>query len=294
MKLIKKLLEELKIEWRAFKALAKWTFSYVYIKEWYVLSLPFDVVNMLFGLLVWYYYGLMFGKESIPILQAYGGSFISYLIIGVVVNSLLTHALWSFVSCINVALTSTLYMGATRLTLPDYFRMAGIPFSRWMLAKIVLDYVGSFIRTSIYFIGGILIFGIDFPRNADVLGAFIALLLGLLALTGISMIGASLLLVVRRAYGKDPLTWLISLLASIASGVYFPPEILPESLRIASLILPQTYTLRALRLCLLAGKPLLMNISDLSALLMSVTTLPLGILFLKLGLKRYEERGLAF
>lgn len=233
-----RLAEELKVEWRAFRAIARWTFSSALIWEWYVTTLPFEIANLLAGLATWYYYGLMFGRENLPMLRAYGGNFASFLLTGVAANTLFSYALTCFVWSVRAAFASTVMSGASRLNLIDYFRMARISFRRWLVAKAFLDSVPHLLYASAYLIGGILVFGIDLPQRANVLGAILALLLGVTALMGISMAGAGFLLALRSPYGRDSVTWLVALLANIASGVYFPPEVLPEPLRAVSWALP--------------------------------------------------------
>ena len=51
--------------------------------------------------------------------------------------------------------------------------------------------------------------------------------------------------------------WLVSLISGIASGVYFPPEIFQGTfLYLVAFSLPQTHTLKAVRLAILSGQGL--------------------------------------
>jgi ABC-2 type transport system permease protein len=286
-----KLLEWLKAEWMAFKAVAQWTFSRTLYRDWYLASLPFEVANLLLGLATWYYYGVALGRGQAPWLGGYG-SFAAYLLVGVAANSLLSYALASFVRATIAAFVWTMQSGAARLSFVDYFAMAGIPLHRWLVAKVLLDMLEPLLYTLAYIAGGVLLLGVDLPANANVTGALAALVLGVMALMGVSMIGAGLLLAVRIPYSRDPITWLVGLLAGVAAGVYFPPEVLPEPLRTASRLLPQTYTLRAMRACLLAGKSLGELGPDLVALAAGAVVLPLaGALVFKLGLNFFEKKG---
>lgn len=86
-----------------------------------------------------------------------------------------------------------------------------------------LDYVPSVIYATLHFIGGIVIFGIQIPPECERAGDHCdSDILGLVVLTGVSMIEAGMLLPLRSPYGVDPLTQLIALLTNIMSGVYFP------------------------------------------------------------------------
>uniref|UniRef100_A0A7C3WJV8 Uncharacterized protein n=1 Tax=Thermofilum pendens TaxID=2269 RepID=A0A7C3WJV8_THEPE len=234
----------------------------------------------------------MLGGGQAPGLGGYGGSFAAYLLVGVAANSLLSYALASFVRAVTLAFASTVQSGAARLSLVDYFAMVGIPLHRWLVAKVLVDMLEPLLYALAYVAGGVLLLGIDLPVNANVAGALAALALGVAALAEVSMIGAGFLLAVRIPYTRDPITWLVGLLAGIAAGVYFPPEVLPEPLRAASQLLPQTYTLRAMRACLLAGKGLGELGPDLAALVAGAVALPLiGAAVFKLGLSIFERKG---
>jgi hypothetical protein len=77
--------------------------------------------------------------------------------------------------------------------------------------------------------------------------------------------------------------------AKLGSSSTVSAKVLPEPLRTASRFLPQTYTLRAMRECLLAGKSLGELGPDLVA---GAVVLPLaGALIFKLGLSLFEKRG---
>ena len=285
-------LKWLKAEWRAFKAVAQWTFSRTLHRDWYLASLPFEVANLLLGLATWYYYGVALGRGQAPGLGGYGGSFAAYLLVGVAANSLLSYALASFVRATVAAFIWTMQSGAARLSLIDYFAMLGIPLRRWLVAKVIVDMLEPLLYAAAYVASGVLLLGIDLPANANVAGALAALALGVVALVGVSMIGAGFLLAVRIPYSRDPITWLVGLLAGVAAGVYFPPEVLPEPLRAASQLLPQTYTLRAMRACLLAGKSLGELGPDLVTLIAGAVLLPLvGAAVFKLGLSVFERKG---
>ncbi len=248
------IVERIQLELRAFRVMARYTFSSALVKEWYILALPFEIVNLAIGLLTWYYFGLMFGVENVPLLRQYGGSFLSYLLLGVAANSVFTYALSSFVMAVSDAYAATIVMGATRLNWIDYLRLLGIPLWRWMYVRVVLGFIPSLINLAAYVVFGAFFLGFTLPPSADVTGSLASLTLGVIGLVGISLIGAGFLLYTRILYARDPVTWMVGLLSSIVAGIYFPPEILPEWLRTTSTLLPQTYALRVARLCLLAGR----------------------------------------
>ena len=82
------------------------------------------------------------------------------------------------------------------------------------------------------------------------------------------------------------------MLAGLLSGVYYPPEVLPNWLAALSYLLPTTYGLRALRHALINGADLPDLLGDVGLLsLFALVSLPLGLLAYQWGFRRARREG---
>jgi len=237
------------------------------------------------GILSLYYYGLMFSEQNPPILREYGGSFIAYLLLGLAANTLLTYSLTALVRKTQGLFLGRVNIAGSIINFIDYLRLSGIPITAWLTVDLFTGYINHLCYFAVYIIAGAIFFGLSIPPSSDILGAVISLLLGIAASIGLSLIGAAILLFIRYPFGRDPLTWIVSLLSSVFSGVYFPPSLIPESLRWISYLLPQTYTLDIMRKCLLGGIPLTNQFTSFTILLVeAILLLIIGILVYMKGL----------
>ena len=53
--------------------------------------------------------------------------------------------------------------------------------------------------------------------------------------------------------GREPVTWIVDVLARIFSGVYYPLSVLPGSVRWITWMIPHTYALRGIRQVMIKG-----------------------------------------
>jgi len=105
----------------------------------------------------------------------------------------------------------------------------------------------------------------------------------------LGMLSASFMMTVKRG---DPVNFLINATATLFGGVYFPVEVLPDSLRIVSRALPITYSLDAMRKVLLVRA----GVSDVTTELVVLTAfavllLPIGLLVFRHALRQARRDG---
>ncbi|MBS7648089.1 hypothetical protein KEJ17_00360 [Candidatus Bathyarchaeota archaeon] len=244
--------------------------------EWF---LPFEILNLIVGLISYYFIAATFGFSS-PYLQPYGGNFVAYLILGMGLNGFLTVSLNGLYNVMAEIYSSYFWSGGQRLTVLDYLSLANIPTSIWILSELFWRYFQMGINFAVYLIAGTLLLKV--PINIiNYTGAIVSMLLGILATIGIGFISASMVYLIDAWHGQEPIQWTINLLAGIVSGVYFPPEILPEWLRAISYYLPQTYTLKAARLAILQGYDLQLLLPDITILAIFALFFPIGIMVFK-------------
>jgi len=261
--------------------------QYAFI-EW---TLPFEVINVLFGIASWYFLLKMY-RGTPAVLKVYGGDPIAYVILGMAFHRFLVSASGVILSSIRSLIVGMYSSGGSRFSMFEYIRLARISARAYVIANFIQTYLQHIIICTCYLLLGLFVFGIKFNPSANYIGAVIALMLGIMACIGIGMISASIVILVRIVYGVEPISWSINLLSSIVSGVYFPPEILPSWLKVIAYYLPHTYAMNTAKLAILAGydnSQLLNNFITLS--IFALLLLSTGIVLAYISMKVYIKRG---
>lgn len=261
--------------------------KYVWV-EW---VLPFEVLNIIFAIAGWYFFAKMFGKES-PFLQPYGGNFVAYLILGMGIYPFFNTVLTQPNFLVNLCYTGSFVAGGVTLGWADYLQLAGIPIPVYLAAEMIITLGEHIITLVVYLLAGFFLFGMQIPGHPNYMGALIATFLGMIAVLGIGLLSASMIWIAGAWHGNEPIQWMVSMLAGLISGVYFPPEVLPKWLLTISQFLPQTYALRIARLSILKGYSISQLLPDfLILLLFCLVLFPLGAGMLHYSLKLAKKKG---
>ena len=204
----------------------------------YRLSFAVSLGGVVLSTLVFYFLARFVGP--LPFLEAYGGDYFSYVLIGVAFGAYFGVGLTSFTRALREAQTT----GTLEAML-----MTPAPVTRIIIGSTVWSYLFTTLRVFIYLAVGALLLRADFSR-ANVLPALVTLALAVISFAALGILAAAVIMIVKRG---DPITALISGAATLLGGIYFPVEVLPPVLRAAALLLPITHALTAMRLTLLAG-----------------------------------------
>ncbi len=236
-------------------------------------------VAILLSLPSFYFLSLLVGQGVIPKLQAYGGDYFAFVLVGIAFMGYQNVALNSFARTIR----SGQMMGTLEAMLmtPNRLPVILVSSSLW-----------SFVLTSfevfLYLLLGITLFGLRLDR-VSLAGAFLAQLLTILAFSGIGILLASFIVVFKQ---ETPINFLFASISGLLAGVLYPVEVLPEWLQRLSNLLPLTYSLRAMRKAILLGDSLLGMSTDLLVLgLFACVLLPLGFSAFHYAVRRAKVDG---
>jgi len=245
----------------------------------YRTALALGIIGSLVGLLQFTFMGrFLTDGNDFPALAAYGGNLMAYLIIGTAFTSFLGVSLGSF----QQALRSEQQMGTLEYLLLSDTRLEFI-----LVATGVIGFIQTLLNVVLLLAAVVLIFGIQ--MNINLLAASITMLLTITALSGIGMMSAGIIIVTKVG---DPISWCFTTLTGLFSGVLFPIEYLPAYLKPVSAVLPTTYALDALRLTLMGNASIDQITPQLLFLLtMSLISLPLGFIVVRLGYNRARRTG---
>lgn len=210
-------------------------------------------------------------------LKIYGGYF-PFVIIGIAFSDYLMTALHSF--------SSTIRQGQVTGTL-EALLLTRTKVSTIVLLSSVFSFLFTTLRVFFYLLFGALVFGISFKGN--ILGAIIILVLTIIVFASLGIISASFVMVFKRG---DPLSWIFTSASALLGGVFYPISVLPGWLRNFSFILPITYSLKGIRMCLLANAGLRDVLSQILVLSgFAVVLLPLSLFFFKSAIDRAKKDG---
>lgn len=221
----------------------------------------------------------MLNGLTIDSVERYGGDYVAFALVGVVVTTFSGTALRMF----SANLRASQELGTLEvlyLTRTNLFTIA----AGWSL----FPFLRSTVVLMIHVIGGFMILGLEMS-NANFTGLVIALIGIVITMASLGILAAAFTLVFKQG---EPFTRLIVLSSVMLSGAVYPVQVLPEWLQYFSRLLPQTYAIEAARLSLLQGYSVGQLMPELSALfLYSLILLPLSIAAFHFAMFRAKMEG---
>jgi ABC-2 type transport system permease protein len=169
----------------------------------------------------------------------------------------------------------------------EYTMMAPITRLAHMLGVSLFSIIYGLARSALLLGVLALFFSVDLS-NANLGGAALILLVGSVSFLGFGIMAAVLpLLFPERG---EEMTFVISSILLLVSGVYYPISVLPDWMEPLATISPATYVLAGMRAALLEGTPTLaLGPAILPILILGALTLPIGIVIFGWG-ERYAKR----
>jgi len=245
----------------------------------YRLSFLLQLASIFFSVAIFYFLAKLFGGAVAPQLEAYGGDYFSFVLIGLAFTGFLGLSLSNFARSIREGQV----MGTLEIMLLSPTRLSTI-----LLSSSLWAYLLTTVRVLAYLLLGALVFGASLGK-ANVGAGLLVMFLGIASFSGIGILSAALVLLVKKG---DPVSWLIGGASSLLAGVYYPVSVLPDWLEPLSRVLPLTYCLDAMRLAILQGYSIYELRFDILALLVfTVLLTPLAFLVFRKALKRAKMEG---
>ncbi len=247
----------------------------------YRFSFVLQFASIFFSVVMFYFVAKLLGEApSVQnALRQYGGSYFSFVLIGIAFSNFLSVGLGSF---------STSIRGEQMMGTLEAMLVTPTGLSNIILSSSQWNFMFTSLRVGVYLLFGALLFGLDLS-SANVLPALVALALTVIAFSSLGIISASFIMIFKRG---DPIAWVLSTSSTLLGGVYYPISILPGWLQGISYLFPITYSLDAIRLSLLQGAGFLAVGHDLIALIVfSIVTLPVSLLVFRYAVRRAKKDG---
>jgi len=243
----------------------------------YRLAFGLRFLSTLFQVIVFYFISKLVTGTPVG-LERYGGGYFAYALIGLAFLHLFNISLSGYAG----AITEAQQMGTleAQALLPTPLPVLIFGANLW-------PYLYALGETLVYLLLGM---ALGAPlAGANVWGALLIALLASVAISGLGLMGAAIILVFKRG---NAVSWLVEAAAGLLAGIYFPPELLPDPLQKLSYLLPHTYALAGLRQALLNDASFAQLTPTLLALLgFGLALLPAGALSLQWALRRAQIKG---
>lgn len=195
-----------------------------------------------------------------------GSNLLLYLAIGTLV--------WSYLNSVFMNMAEMIAWERWEGTI-EYTMMAPINRLTHMLGQSVFAIIYGTIRSAILLVALALFFDIDLG-GANLPGAALVLTIGSLSFVGFGIVGAVLPLLFPEK--GEQMTFIISSLLLLVSGVYYPVDVLPGWMQVLSTVSPATYVLEAMREAILDGTSTWDLLpATVPMLIIGAVTIPLGM-----------------
>ncbi|NOZ73413.1 MAG: ABC transporter permease [Chloroflexi bacterium] len=248
-----------------------------WLRDWYEqksyhFAFIFRIFSILLTLFLFYEISRLVIPRSSRVQPAYTGDYFSYILIGLAMQDVANVGILSVANKLRIWQTTGILETILAEPFPVLFFLVYTPL--W-------DLTFAFFRLMIYVFVGILWHHVTLSHPwQQCLCASLLLGISYLAFLGLGWLAAAFILWFKRG---NPILWLFNGLASLVSGVYFSPDILPFFFQIAAKIFPLTYTLHGLRLLLLEDATLPHVWSDVLVLA------GMAAIFLGIGLCAFQR-----
>lgn len=237
-------------------------------------KLPFvlEILGSVFALLTVWFVARLIDPGLVP------GGYFPFVVLGLLVSAFVD----SGVNALGGSIRQEQLTGTLEATLASGLSSAGLA-------------VGMAAYPTVSAVFGAVVYGV----LAAVLGArapeanwslaLCAIVVGAVAFAGLGLVGAAIVLVVRRA--SAAIGWLVAALG-LGAGEFFPPQLLPGWVQGLAALSPFTWCLRLVRAAVLEGAGWWRSWRDLLVLAaMAVVFTLLGMGALVLGLRHARRTG---
>ncbi len=216
-----------------------------HVQAWthFRVNMLMDIADLLLSLAVYLIMAFVAGAGLSGRLTAYGGDYLSFIVVGLLFNKILRiadDAPWSVLS--NAFWSRKL----------EALMASPVNIGLILLGESVGMYFLQFVSLAVYMLIGMLLVSYNVSLQGLLLST-LALSMGVISSIGIGLVAASTFYLLQ-AKSDNPISWFLELLTGLASGLYFPVNLLPWWGQLLASLLPHTYVLDTARRLLLGGE----------------------------------------
>lgn len=237
------------------------------------------LIELLSGLLIYFFIDRLFGQEVVGYLKPYGVGYFAYVLLGL--------ALFSFmgtgISGLAAQVSWEQGMGTLEAILATPLRPGTLAagLSLWGVLYACGEMAGYLLLGAVLFAAPV--------GNANFISVAVILLLAVVSFNSLGLLAASVIVIFKRG---NPVAWFFQGAAGLLGGVYFPVEVLPDWLKALSALLPVTYAVRGLELAVYQGASISTLWGEILPLaFMAAVLLPLGLFSFAASIRQAKRGG---
>jgi ABC-2 type transport system permease protein len=246
------------------------------------LTYKFSFVSSLFGIFLssaTFYFVAKLVPSGTPSLDAFGGNYFSFAVVGVAFSNLLGMFQEGLPSVVRGAQVS----GTLEALLVTPASIPTVLFGSSLYSLLF-----QVLRTALHMGVAIAFFGLTLGR-VNTPGLLAVGVLTVLCFLSIGILSASFILVYKTG---NPFAWVFGTVSGLFGGAVFPVSLLPPWIRWISQLLPVTYALNGMRKSLLASATFAEILPDIAALaVVTAVLLPLSLLAFRLAVRKAKKDG---
>ncbi len=244
----------------------------------YRLAFALNFVNMLVGVISFYYLSQLISAGNTTLLAEYGNNAAAFIVVGTTFNAFVTLALRSYSGSVS---------SEQSLGIIEHWWMAHTPLTLLVIFSSFWEFLWPMATSLVTF--GMLALAFQVQFSIDLPATILMFVLTLTSISGLGMMSAGVIMVSKHG---DPIGFLWGVLSGLLSGVYYPVQVLPGWLQAVSTALPTTHALRGLRATLINGSSIYDVRWELTILAaFTVVTVPLGLWAFQAGFNRARREG---
>ncbi len=251
---------------------------------WYrfKISFAFTLISVLVAISIWYFMNKVL---NIDLGGDYKYDYFTFVLVGVIINQYVLVTLSTYLDSLKELYWSNQL---------EFYLTSPSRLKTFFLASLTWTYTYATINALLYFAIGIFIFDANLIFHPDAILIIPMLFLLIVGLSGFGLISASMFLLVDAKGEIEPISWGISTLTLLVSGVVFPyEEFLTHfwPLYYVAIALPQTWAISGIR-DLLQGEGMGSALPIMGILAVFAFVLfPLGVAMFRMGMRKGEKVG---
>lgn len=223
-----------------------------------------STVGAILNVLGVFFLSRAFGADAALPIERYGGQYFGFAVVGVAFTSYMAVGMTGVASRIREGQM----MGTLELMLlsPNRLGILLISSTLWNLAFATVALV-------LHLLAGVAL-GMDLGR-ANLAAAGLSLLVAMVAFTGLGLISASIVIVIKQG---NPVSLLVGMASVLLAGVLYPTSVLPAWLQAVGQVLPLTHALELVRRSMLEGEGIATLGAPLASLvILAAVYVPIGL-----------------
>jgi len=245
----------------------------------YRVAFGLRLIAMAFSLASFFFLARFINMGHSPLLARYGGDYLSFGLVGMVLLNLQHTAVSAYPQSIRVAQVAGTLEAMLATPTPSWMVLVCSPLYR---------FISAFLWAAIYLVAGSLFFGVRLEQ-ANLSALALAVPLTVVAFASLGFFGAALTMLLRRT---DPISPALGGLSALLGGVFYPTSVLPGWLQEVGRALPITNALEMIRRAVFAHATLGELARPLGGLaLFCAVSVPTGLLLFAWTLRRTRRDG---